>query len=337
MIKIGIICPSEIALRRFLPALNELSVFKYVGVAIANENEWEGTTKEILDNEKHKAGSFKNSYGGKIFDGYASLIKSDEIDAVYLPLPPALHYKWARLSIEYNKHVLIEKPATISLEQTQNLISFASQNEIAIHENYMFEFHNQIFELNEIIKSGKIGEVRLFRISFGFPQRDANDFRYNKQLGGGAIIDCGGYTLKYASILLGKTAKLVTAKSNFIKEFDVDIFGSATLVNDEGITAQVSFGMDNSYKCDLEVWGSFGHLHSKRVLTAPPDYIPEVQILTSNGVENIKLSSDNAFKKSLLEFYNCIQDSQSRKYRYNAILRQARLVDKFIKNSKYIL
>ena len=92
MIRIGIICPSEIANRRFLPALNQLPNFKFIGVAYANKLEWENATKEIIDNERGKAQQ-TDQYGGKIFDSYTNLIESDKIDAVYLPLPPALHFK----------------------------------------------------------------------------------------------------------------------------------------------------------------------------------------------------------------------------------------------------
>jgi len=56
-------------------------------------------------------------------------------------------------------------------------------------------------------------------------------------------------------MLLGKTARIVYANSNYIRDFDVDSYGSAALVNQSGTTVQIAFGMDNCYKCDLEVWG----------------------------------------------------------------------------------
>lgn len=88
MKKIGIICPSEIAFRRFLPALKDGGCFEYAGVAIASKEEFVGATDEILAKERAKAQTFVDSYGGKIFEGYKTLIHSDGIDAIYLPLPP---------------------------------------------------------------------------------------------------------------------------------------------------------------------------------------------------------------------------------------------------------
>ena len=183
MIKIGIICPSEIAFRRFLPSLNNAEGVEYVGVAIARKEEYIGATNEILAKEQQKAQSFVDNFGGKIFEGYGKLICSDEVDAIYLPLPPALHYIWAKQTLEIGKHVLVEKPSTCSLTDTQELVALAESKSLALHENYMFIFHNQIQAVKDIVNSGEIGDVRLYRIMFGFPRRAANDFRYKKALG----------------------------------------------------------------------------------------------------------------------------------------------------------
>lgn len=329
MKRIGIICPSEIAFRRFLPALKEAACFEYAGVAIANKEEFVGATDEILAKEHAKAQTFVDNYGGKIYEGYRNLIESDDIDAVYLPLPPGLHYQWAKVALAAGKHILVEKPCTTALANTQDLLQEAGNKQLAVHENYMFAFHDQLKAVNDIVASGEIGDVRLYRVSFGFPMRAQNDFRYNKALGGGALLDCGGYTLKYASILLGPTAKIKYAQSNNIEGFGVDMYGSAALVNDDGVTAQVAFGMDHNYKCELEVWGSKGTLYTNRILTAPAGLVPEVIIRKGNDEEKRNLPADDAFKKSILHFSHCIEDASVREENYNTLLRQAQLVEEF--------
>lgn len=329
MKRIGIICPSEIAFRRFLPALKDASCFEYAGVAVANKEEFVGATDEILSKERAKAQTFVDNYGGKIYVGYRNLIESENIDAVYLPLPPGLHYQWAKVALNAGKHILVEKPCTTALTNTQDLLKEAESKNLAVHENYMFAFHDQLEAVNEIVKSGEIGDVRLYRISFGFPMRAQNDFRYNKALGGGALLDCGGYTFKYASLLLGPTAKMKYAQSNNIDGFNVDMYGSAALVNDEGVTAQVAFGMDHNYKCEVEVWCSKGTLYSNRILTAPAGFTPEVIIRKGNEEEKRNLPADDAFKKSILHFCKCIDDANTREENYHTLLRQAKLVEDF--------
>ena len=338
MIRIGVICPSEIALRRFLPSLQKAEGFQYVGVAVASPVEWFGDNVESVDHnhvdsviaaERGKAQCFVEKFGGSVYEGYETLVSSDDIDAIYLPLPPSLHFKWAEKALLFGKHVFLEKPSTTSYIDTNKLISLAKEKSLALHENYMFVFHNQLESINEIVRSGEIGDVRLYRISFGFPRRDYNDFRYNKALGGGALLDAGGYTVKYASVLLSNTGRLVAATTNYLPEFDVDIYGSATMINDEGMVAQLAFGMDNDYKCEIEIWGSKGTLTSNRVMTAPPDLVPSCTIKNNQNYQVRNLPKDDAFLKSLYRFKGCVNDDVIRQENYSVIEHQAKLVERF--------
>ena len=333
---IGVICPSEIAIRRFMPALDQCKEFTFIGLSVFSKEERYGEKEisdvvfqEALRVEKAKAQVFIDQYGGRIFNSYTELVTSSDVDAVYIPLPPALHFKWAKLALENGKHVLVEKPSTISSSETKELIRIAAERGLAVHENYMFAFHEQLDAIDEIIRSGKLGEVRLYRISFGFPIRTANDFRYNKALGGGALIDAGGYTIRYATRLLGETTKIRYAQSNYLEQFEVDMYGSAALTNDTGETVQISFGMDNNYKCELEVWGSKGTLTTGRVLTAPAGFVPSATIRIGNEDTNIDLPADDAFLKSIKHFRNCIENEKVKTDRYQAIVKQAELVDEF--------
>lgn len=341
-IRIGVICPSEIAFRRFLPSLQKVEGVEFAGVAIASPAEWFGDLSNVSnsdvtsqqDRELEKAKTFVDSFGGKIYKSYTEICIADDVDAIYLPLPPALHYCWTKLAIVNNKHALVEKPFTINLANTKELIALAKENKLAVHEDYMFVYHNQIQAINEIIASGEIGKVRHYRIQFGFPKRAANDFRYNKALGGGALLDAGGYTIKYASLLLGNTAHLTTASTKYEDEWEIDIFGSATMANNEGVVAQLSFGMDNNYKCMVEAWGSEGTLTTGRVLTAPDGFEPDVIIRKGNDDEVRKLPTDEAFVKSIQRFVACINCEDARNENYLIIERQAKFIEKFIELTK---
>lgn len=330
-IRIGIICPSEIAFRRFMPAVQHCETIEYIGTASASAEEWFGEGKVVDNNiiiqEHEKALEFQKEYGGRVFNSYADLLSSDNIDAVYLPLPPALHFKWAKKALECGKHIFLEKPSTTSVKDTKVLIELADLKGLAVHENYMFVFHKQLQEIKEIINSGELGDVRLYRIAFGFPQRSAKDFRYNKALGGGALLDCGGYTLKLAQELLGDSAQIVYSNLNYTDDFEVDIYGSAAMINEEGVTAQLAFGMDNSYKCDLEVWGSKGCLSTGRIFTAPAGFEPTAIIKIGNEERIISLSSDDTFAKSIRFFSECVAQELIRHRNYKRLIKQAELVD----------
>lgn len=336
-LKMGIICPSDIATRRFLPAVTTIDNIEFCGVAVNSVEERYGSNKpstaeikSMLIAEKQKSEAMIKNYGGELFDSYTSIVNSPDIDALYIPLPPALHYKWAKMALESGKHVFVEKPATTLLQNTSDLIGIAMKSGLSLHENYMFVFHKQLEAINNIVASGELGEVRLYRISFGFPLRALSDFRYNHSLGGGALLDAGGYTIKYASYLLGETAKVVYAQMNHKDSFEVDIFGSGALSNDQGLTAQISFGMDNDYKCELEVWGSKGTLTAMRVLTAPAGFNPSAIISRNGKKEIVELPADDAFQKSIFHFIECVNNDTARLENYKTIERQAGLVEDFV-------
>lgn len=339
MIRIGIICPSEIAFRRFMPALKQTTEIEYVGVAYATPEEWFGENllntsieqvEQVITSEKEKADRFTSTYGGKVFDGYQSMLDSKELDAVYIPLPPALHFRWAKRALENDLHVFVEKPSTTSYEDTDELIKLAGTKKLALHENYMFAFHTQLEEVSNVVKSGELGDVRLYRIDFGFPKRAKGDFRYIKKLGGGALLDCGGYTLKYANMLLGGDARLVSANAVFTDEYDVEIFGAATMCNDSGDIVQIAFGMDNDYRCNIDIWGSQATLVSKRILTAPAGFEPTYVISKNGNLSESKMKEDDAFFKSIQYFINCIKDANARINNYDELLKQEKLVKNFM-------
>lgn len=332
-IRIGVICPSEIAMRRFMPALKKVEEVSYVGFAYPTLDDWNNASKANIDNEIKKAEQFKKSYSGKIFEGYKSIIESDEIDAIYIPLPPGLHYKWAKLALENKKHVFLEKPSTTSEIYTKELVELAKKNNLALHENYMFQYHNQVEIIKNLMDSKVIGNIRLIRANFGFPKRAENDFRYNKNLGGGALLDCGGYPLRLISILIEDNLKVDTARL-FHNEEGVDLYGSVQLSSDSKV-AQISFGMDNSYKCDIEVWGSLGTLSTNRIFTAPNDFNVEIKIVNNDGEKIINVDSDDSFYKSIKKFVQCVKNDYVRRNDYKELLQQSYLIDQVRKEHKY--
>lgn len=329
-VKIGVLCPSEIAFRRFMPALKKLDEFEYIGLAAATEREFSGIDSgKVRPSELKKAENFLSTYGGKIFEGYEALIRSDEVDAIYLPLPPALHYKWAKMVLKNNKHLLMEKPFTSSLSETEELLSLAEKKGLAVHENYMFLYHKQISKIKELIDDGTLGELRLIRAAFGFPKRSNNDFRYQKAMGGGALLDCGGYPVRLALELLGESVQVTQSRLIQPEGYEVDLYGNAVLENKSGLCAQISFGMDNAYQCQLEVWGSKATLIAPRVFTAPADFSSILYLQGVSGERKIETGTDDSFFHSLREFFSSIQHPNS--FKMKRIYEEARIIEQIVK------
>ncbi|MDO4794017.1 MAG: Gfo/Idh/MocA family oxidoreductase [Filifactor alocis] len=314
-IRIGILGTSEIAFRRFLPALMKCKDFDYVGVA--------SRTVE-------KTGKFVETYGGRAYSSYEELLDDEGIDAVYIPLPPALHYQWATSALEKGKHVFLEKPSTTALSDTRALIAMAEERDLVLRENYMFLYHGQIKRIQEIFEQEELGELRLLRSSFGFPKRSAEDFRYNKELGGGSLLDCGGYPVRLILELLGEEVEVETSKLYYTDEYEVDLYGDATLSNGN-VTAQIGFGMDHEYRCELELWGSRGYLKAPRIFTAPPEFDVEFDCVVGGESKKLSVGKDDQFYNSIVYFRECILDNERRIREYTYLEKQSYLVEKIQK------
>lgn len=331
--KLGVLCPSNIAVRRFLPALAQIPEMEFAAIGYASSEDWagggegDGAALRGLKRQKEWAEEIAKEYGGSAIEGYGALAESPKVDAVYIPLPPALHHQWGRRALAAGKHVMLEKPFTTSAADTLDLLELSRERGLAVHENYMFAFHSQIDFVKEKIASGELGDTRMLRIDFGFPFRGSGDFRYSAALGGGALLDCGGYPLKLASILLGPGSHVTAASLCGGRGLDVDLFGSATVQDDNGLCAQVSFGMDNDYRCSVDVWGSEATLWSGRILTAPAGFEPTMTFRRNGEEELVKLPSDDSFRKSIEFFVRCIADEVSREASRASILHQARMVE----------
>lgn len=331
-IRIGILGSSDIAKRRMIPAIKKHSDFVYAGVAVADYNEWENDKyskeeySEILNGKIKKASEFKSLFDGEIYIGYETLLKDESINAVYIPLPPALHYTWAKKTIDYGKHVLLEKPFTTNQKEAEELISLAKKKNLAIIENYGFIYHSQFELMQRVFNEGKIGDLRLIRAYFGFPHRSDSDFRYSKKNGGGALLDCGGYTLKAAALFMNNP-QVISSSLFDIEKHDVDVYGSIT-IQDSKVVAQLSFGMDNSYKCDFELLGSIGSLISKRAFTAPDTLDTIIEFSDSNGTSYLEGGKDDQFYRIVDKLYNCIINDAERVTEYESIHQQSKLMQK---------
>lgn len=331
-IRLGIISPSDVALRRFMPGLLKSDVFVFGGVAVASVDEWPTID---LHGETAKALKFTDTYGGRLFHSYRECIESNDIDAVYVPLPPSLHAYWGRVVLKSGKHLLLEKPFTVNSSETAELLALAKERDLAVHENYAFLYHRRIAILNSLLDDNRIGSIRLIRADFGFPYRGAGDFRYHGKLGGGALLDCGGYPIRLASMLLGG-GTVATSALGYMPAHDVDVFGSVTMLGNKGQIAQVGFGMDNHYRCDLEIWGERGTMRLPRIFTPPADMETEIIILEQSETERIAVKPDDQFACSIERFYTSIVDSSKRYEAYQEIQTQSGYISEIMSNA-YIL
>jgi NDP-hexose-3-ketoreductase len=203
------------------------------------------------------------------------------------------------------KHILVEKPIVLNRFELDYVADLANRSNLIIKQNFMFEYHSQFKFIQREIKNGRIGELRSVKSSFGFPPfKDNENIRYNLSLGGGALNDAGAYGIKMSTLLLDFTDNFsVFSGLNIDKVRNVDLFGSAYLIDKNGVHAHIDFGFDNFYQCELTIWGSKGRISANRIFTAGPGVQPKIIIETNDEEEVIKFESENHFIKIIEQLY----------------------------------
>lgn len=312
--KIGILGAANIAKRHMIPAIQEHSSFHLAGIASRNP-------KRI--NELKKSGNFQT------FKCYDELLKT-EIDAVYIPLPNSEHFQWVKAALNCGKHVLVEKSLGISLKEVSFLCDMARAKNCVLLENFQFRFHSQLNYILEKISSGDFGQIRNIRSSFGFPPfEDKSNIRYNKDLGGGALLDAGAYPIKVTQIILGSDLEVESSCLYFDPEIGVDIYGSAVLKSvGKNVVSQIAFGFDNFYQNNLEIWTQFGFIRANRIFTAGPGVVASVDIYNEHGHSVKKFSGENHFVNMLDHFSKLIAGNASNELEYLSNVKQADLIEK---------
>jgi len=146
----------------------------------------------VASRDLSKAENYAQKFACQAAEGYESLLQNPEIDLIYMPLPTALHHHWAIKALEAGKHILLEKSLACNLPEATEIVEAARMAGKLVKENFMFAYHSQMQYIREILSSGRLGQMRCIRSSFGFPPfPDASNIRYSKELGGGALLDAG--------------------------------------------------------------------------------------------------------------------------------------------------
>jgi predicted dehydrogenase len=169
----------------------------------------------IASRTLQKADEFAARHGiQSSFGSYEALLESADIDAVYIALPPALHYEWARRAIEAGKHVLCEKPLAENAHLAQELMLFARQHGRVLVEAMHIRYLDQLRRQRELVAGGELG--RLLRIESylrtPYMRIPKDDFRLRFELGGGVALDLGCYAVSCLRYVAGEEPEVLSVR-----------------------------------------------------------------------------------------------------------------------------
>lgn len=274
-IRVGILGCAAIAKRSLTPAFASHEDFQLTAIA---------------SRMKNKAVDFAGHYGARPCS-YDELVVAEDVDLIYCPLPTGLHAEWVAKCLQAGKHVLCEKSLACTFDEVSHLTKLARACHLLLMESFQFRFHAQNLYVKKLLKEGVIGPLRQVVIRFGippFPEGKMN-IRYHKELGGGALLDNGAYTIKAANYLLGEGLTVLAAMSDINRQDkdgvgdDVDLTGSIMLRTKDGVPVQTAYGFSHFYQNGYEIWGKGGKITTTRAFTARPDFAAPVIVETAAG------------------------------------------------------
>jgi len=165
----------------------------------------------------------------KAYGTYTDLLEDPDIDAIYNPLPNHMHAEWTIAALAAGKHVLCEKPLAMTTAEAQQMADQAKKSGRKLMEAFMYKLHPQWVQVQEILASGKIGELVTVQSFFAYRNLDASNIRNVLEYGGGAMMDIGCYCISLSRMLFGAEPDDAWGIIHRDKRWGVDILSSGVL------------------------------------------------------------------------------------------------------------
>ncbi len=211
----------------------------------------------------------------KVYGSYEDLLADPDLEAVYIPLPNHLHAEWALAAAQAGKHVLCEKPMAMTSAEAQTMVDGCAQAGVKLMEAFMYRLHPMWVEVQRMVSSGLIGEVRAFQAVVSYTNVDATNIRNVPEFGGGALYDIGCYPVNMARMLFGSEPTAVKGAINRDEAFGTDVVTSALLDFDgrhATFTASTQMGEDQR----AAIHGTAGHLIVEIPINIPPGHATRI-------------------------------------------------------------
>lgn len=248
-IRWGVLGVANIARRAVIPAIQRSINGRLAAIA--------SRRRERADQAARECG-FARAHGS-----YEALLDDPDVQAIYIPLPNALHREWTIRCAESGKHVLCEKPLALSPAECDEMIAACRQHRVLLMEAFMDRFHPRTEDVARLVRAGELGEVRMVRAAFTFQATNpARNVRFRPDLGGGALYDVGCYTVNLSRMVLGEPEEVFACGR--IGEYGVDEQVGAVLRFGGGRLAMIDCGLTLPRREEYDVLGTEAYLRVPR-------------------------------------------------------------------------
>lgn len=253
----GILSTAKIGTEKVIPAIQASELNEVIAIGSRH-----------LDLAKRAAERLRipSAYGS-----YEELLADPQVDIVYNPLPNHLHVPWSIRALEAGKHVLCEKPIGLSAAEGQQLVDADHQHpKLKVMEAFMYRHHPQWQRAKQIVDRAEIGPIRAIQSFFSYFNDDANDIRNQADIGGGALMDIGCYSISLSRFLFGEEPTRVCGLIDYDPNLKIDRLSSGILDFRAGVSTFTCSTQLVPYQ-RVNIFGTEGRVEIEIPFNAPPD------------------------------------------------------------------
>jgi predicted dehydrogenase len=271
----GVLGAANIAVKKVVPAMQR--------------GEWSEVVA-LASRDVERARAAAGALGvRKVYGSYEELLADPEIEAVYNPLPNHLHVPWTTSAAEAGKHVLCEKPIAMNVAEARELLAVRDRTGVKIQEAFMVRTHPQWLGTLELIRAGRVGELRAVAGHFSYFNRDPANIRNRPEMGGGALMDIGCYPVTVSRFVFGEEPRRCLGLVERDPEMGTDRLTSAVLDFPSGQSVFTCSTQLVPYQ-RMQFYGTRGRVEVEVPFNAPADrptriFIDDGSDLFGSGVE----------------------------------------------------
>jgi predicted dehydrogenase len=288
-VNFGIISTANIGVGAVVPAIQDSD---HVALAIASRDS--DRAREVADDL-----GVERAYGS-----YEELLADEDIDAVYNPLPNALHDEWTRRAADRGLDVLCEKPLGVDARQAAAMGEYCEQQGVTLMEAFMYRYHPRTERAAAL--AAELGDLRFLTATFQFPLAAGDDIRLDPDLAGGSLMDVGCYAVSAARLFLGEPERAY-ATTHDSRDCGVDTELGGVLEFGDGATAQVSCGFDTPDVQRYRVEGTDGWLAAKGAFVPRGDDGATLEYAVDGRRGTESFDPTDQYRLQVEQFADCVE------------------------------
>jgi NDP-hexose-3-ketoreductase len=286
---------SGIVKKRVLPALRKIKQIDCIDIASRSQD---------------ACLSSKAACNGTFFNDYAEALAKSNADLVYISLVNSMHAEWAERALLKGCHVIVDKPSFTSLDDAMRLATLARQKSLCLAEATVYASHPQIQLARELFLQAGTYPTRL-SVSFSFPPFSEDNFRCQKHLGGGALLDLGSYAVSPGRLFFESQPEEVFCRIGTRHPVtDLDTSFSMLAMYPGGRSMVGHFDFNTEYRNRVNILGPGMSVDIGRIFTTPPEVENELFVRSNNNAKTIKEPPANSFALFFQDVFDSIEQNK---------------------------